>query len=143
MIRVVVAALVLVGCGGGGGPNELKSARDARAIRLVGHGAQEQGEWIPLDAAQLDELRGIAGGLGDWPHFKCAFEPSIRVVFTDADGASGTMEICFTCGEVQLVHGGKETQRYLKPVRRRAVAWAKRLFQDDPDIQALSSKSED
>lgn len=137
-MRLVALGLVLalIGCGGSSSrPNALNGASDARAIRIVDR--EEQGAWIPLAPAQLDELRGIAGGLGEWPDYKCVFDPGIGVAFTRPDGTEGRMEICFSCGEVRIEGGGNDDQLYLEPIRPRVVAWARAVFPDDPELQAL------
>lgn len=100
-----------------------KAARNATAVRLEEHLADEVLTARTLKSFEFREVIDaipITGAIGVPGAVKLCFIPHHRVIFTDAAQKEMTLEICFSCGQLQ------HSKEALVPV---PGAWEERLRQ--------------
>jgi hypothetical protein len=95
---------------------------------------------VPVPAADADELKKVIldPETYDWYRAKgCDFRPGVGLRFMK-DASRVELALCFECDELMIFrHGRRIGMEDFDAARPRLVAVVKRLFPDDPQIQAL------
>lgn len=160
---VLAAVLLLGACSGNdwrvsalyGGPTSLSVLRQPQAVEAFRLDPERRdatpetprlGGWaiasgpVPVDAATAAGLSSILldPDTYDWARAKgCELRPGVGLRFV-RDASRVDVALCFECDEVDVWRMGRRVMiEDFDAARPRLVAVAKRLFPDDPEIQAL------